>query len=38
MHVFIADAATTKQVNALRVKLESDPRVKPGGITFISKE
>ena len=38
VHVFIADAATTKQVDALRVKLESDPRVKPGGITFCSKE
>jgi len=37
VHVFIADAATTKQVNELRVKLESDERVKPGGITFISK-
>ena len=38
VHVFIADAATTKQVDALRVKLESDQRVKPGGITFCSKE
>ena len=38
VHVFIADAATTKQVDALRVKLESDTRVKPGGITFCSKE
>jgi cell division transport system permease protein len=37
VHVFIADAATTKQVNELRVKLESDERIKPGGITFISK-
>ncbi|HUG64113.1 MAG TPA: permease-like cell division protein FtsX [Gaiellaceae bacterium] len=37
VHVFIADAATTKQVNGLRVVLESDERVKPGGITFISK-
>ena len=37
VHVFIADAATTKQVDALRVKLESDKRVKPGGITFCSK-
>ena len=38
VHVFIADEATTKQVNELRVLLESDPRVKPGGITFISKD
>jgi cell division transport system permease protein len=37
VHVFIADAATIKQVNELRVKLESDERIKPGGITFISK-
>ena len=38
VHVFIADTATPKQVNALRVELESDPRVKPGGIDFISKD
>ncbi len=38
VHVFIADAATTKQINELRVLLESDERVKPGGIAFISKE
>ncbi len=37
VHVFIADAATTKQIDQLRVLLESDERVKPGGITFISK-
>jgi cell division transport system permease protein len=37
VHVFIADSATTKQVDRLRVFLESDERVKPGGITFISK-
>jgi cell division transport system permease protein len=37
VHIFIKDEATTKQVNQLRVKLESDERVKPGGITFISK-
>jgi cell division transport system permease protein len=37
VHVFIADAATTKQVDQLRVLLESDKRVKPGGINFISK-
>ncbi|HEX4747243.1 MAG TPA: permease-like cell division protein FtsX [Gaiellaceae bacterium] len=37
VHVFIADAASTKEINALRIHLESDERVKPGGITFISK-
>jgi cell division transport system permease protein len=37
VHVFIADQATTKQVDELRVLLESDTRVKPAGITFISK-
>jgi cell division transport system permease protein len=37
VHVFIADRATTKQVDELRVLLESDKRVKPRGITFISK-
>lgn len=37
VHVFIADEATPKQVDALRVSLESDPRVKPAGITYISK-
>jgi cell division transport system permease protein len=37
VHVFIADSATTKQIDELRVLLESDERVKPGGITFISK-
>jgi cell division transport system permease protein len=37
VHVFISDTATTKQINELRVLLESDERVKPGGITFISK-
>jgi cell division transport system permease protein len=28
---------TDKQVNAVRVFLESDPRVKPGGVDFIDK-
>jgi cell division transport system permease protein len=37
VHVFIQEAATQKQINQLRVTLESDERVKPGGITFISK-
>jgi cell division transport system permease protein len=38
VHVFIADSATQKQVNAVRIELESDARVKPGGVKFISKE
>ena len=38
VHVFIADSATSKQINALRIKLESDPRVKPGVVKFISKD
>jgi cell division transport system permease protein len=37
VHVFIAEKATEPQINELRVLLESDERVKPGGITFISK-
>jgi cell division transport system permease protein len=37
VHVFISDQATTKQIDELRIALESDQRVKPGGITFISK-
>jgi cell division transport system permease protein len=37
VHVYIQDTATTKQINELRVFLESDQRVKPGGVTFISK-
>jgi cell division transport system permease protein len=37
VHVFITDQATTKQIDELRISLESDQRVKPGGITFISK-
>jgi cell division transport system permease protein len=37
VHVFIQEAATQKQINQLRVTLESDERVKPGGISFISK-
>jgi cell division transport system permease protein len=37
VHVFIKDEATTKQINGLRIHLESDQRVKEGGITFISK-
>jgi cell division transport system permease protein len=38
VHVFIQDGATTRQINELRVLVESDERVKPEGITFISKE
>jgi cell division transport system permease protein len=37
VHVFIADKATTKQTDELRVFLESDQRVKSGGVTFVSK-
>jgi cell division transport system permease protein len=37
VHVYIADGSTAKQVNAVRIALESDPRVKEGGVTFISK-
>ena len=39
VHVFIKDEAAAKEINGLRISLESDPRVKqPGGVTFISKE
>jgi cell division transport system permease protein len=38
VHIFIADTATPKQIDQLRVFLESDDRVKPGGIDFITKE
>ena len=37
VHVFVTDKATSKQVNAIGRFLERDPRVKPGGINFISK-
>jgi len=37
VHIFIPDEATSKQVDELRVLLESDQRVKEGGITYISK-
>ena len=36
VHTFIKDEATSKQVNELRVFLESDPRVT--SVTFISKD
>jgi len=40
VHIFIADSALQhpKQINALREHLESDPRIKPGGVKFISKD
>jgi cell division transport system permease protein len=38
VHVYINDSATNKQINELRVSLESDRRVKQGGVVFISKE
>jgi cell division transport system permease protein len=38
VHVFIADSATDKQINQVRVHLESDPRVKPDGIKWCSKD
>jgi cell division transport system permease protein len=37
VHIFIKDGATTRQVDELRVLLESDDRVKVGGIDFITK-
>jgi cell division transport system permease protein len=38
VHVFIKDEATDKDKNALRVHLESNPLVKPDGVTYISKD
>ncbi|HET9461642.1 MAG TPA: permease-like cell division protein FtsX [Gaiellaceae bacterium] len=37
VHVFIKDEATPKQVDELRVLLGSNPRVKEGGISYLSK-
>ena len=37
VHVFLTDAATKKQINAVGRFLEANPRVKPGGIDFITK-
>ncbi len=31
-------AATAKEINAVRIKLESNPLVKKNGVTFVSKE
>ncbi|MBA3383007.1 MAG: ABC transporter permease, partial [Actinobacteria bacterium] len=36
-HVYVKDEATPKQIDQLRVLLESDERVKVGGIDFIPK-
>ena len=38
VHTFIKDEATSKQVNELRLFLETHPRVQQGGVTFISKD
>jgi cell division transport system permease protein len=38
VHVYLKDEATPKQINAVRIHLESDPRIKEGGIEFVSKE
>jgi cell division transport system permease protein len=38
VHVFLKDDAKAKQVNDVRIFIESDPRVKPGGIDFIDKD
>ncbi len=35
--VFFDQGVTTNQVNAVRVRLEQDPRIKPGGVVFISE-
>ncbi len=37
VHVFVKDGATPKQIDQLRVVLESDDRVKVGGVDFIPK-
>ncbi len=37
VHVFVKDEATNKQIDQLRVFIESDERVKPGGIDFKTK-
>ena len=38
VHTFIKDEATPKQVNELRLFLETHPRVQAGGVKFISKD
>ena len=37
VHVFVKDDATNQQINQLRAHLTTDPRVREGGITFITK-
>jgi cell division transport system permease protein len=37
VHVFVKDESTNKQIDQLRVFLESDNRVKPDGIDFVTK-
>ncbi len=37
VHVYVKDESTPKQIDQLRVLLESDERVKVGGIDFITK-
>jgi cell division transport system permease protein len=37
VHVFIKDEATQKQIDRLRIAIESNEDVKPGGVTYISK-
>jgi cell division transport system permease protein len=37
VHVFLRDDSTEKEINAVRIQLESDPRVKQGGVTFVTK-
>ena len=37
VHVYFASDATARQEQAVAVKLRNDPRVKPGGLTFVSK-
>jgi cell division transport system permease protein len=35
--VFFDQGVTDRQVNAVQVRLERDPRIKPGGVVFISE-
>ena len=35
--VFFDQGVTDKQVSAVQVRLEQDPRIKPGGVVFISE-
>lgn len=37
VHVFIKDEATQKQIDRLRIAIESNEDVKPGGVTYVSK-